>query len=230
LAVDRYIHFVAILFIFYNFETKVLSQSCIFFTTLRQLICRKLVIFLHFCDNKLSPDMQLLLTIRQKLGISQEYLAILLNIKRAQLEKAEKGFRHLPAPALMKLLQLHEALATVPVQPAKPAKSLRMPPKLPGMLDKLQQWSAAQSTYYQALAELIRVKQQQAQNCLAVLPQLEADCPTGEETSAALVLRIVKAESERQLKTYPLELAGRCEKIAMLLEQLATATEADIPV
>ena len=174
--------------------------------------------------------MELLLTIRQKLGISQDYLAILLNIKRAQLEKAEKGLRHLPAPALMKLLKLHDALASVPVPTAKPTKSLRLPSKLPRLLDDLQHWSATQSTHYQALAERIRVKHHQAKNFLAVLPQLEADCPPGEETSAALVLRIVKAESERQLKNYPLEFAGRCEKLAGLLGQLATATGADIPV
>jgi len=174
--------------------------------------------------------MELLLSVRQKLGISQEYLAILLEVNRPLLEKAEKGLRHLPAPALMKLLQLQEALATAPLPPTKPAKSLRLPPHLPRLLDDLQHWGANQSIYYQRLAQLIRIKHHQAQNCLAVLPLLAADSPTGEETCEALVLRIVKADSERQLKKYTLELAGHCEKIAALLAQIATLTAEDVPV
>jgi len=173
--------------------------------------------------------MEMINSVRQQLGISQEYLAILLGVQRTLLEKAEKGLRNLPAPALMKLLQLHEALAKAPKPPAKPVKSLRLPTQLPRLLDDLQHWGANQSLYYQGLAQLIRVKHHQAQNCLAVLPQLEPETSTAEETSPALVLRIVKAESERQLKKYPLELAGHCEKIAALLAQLAAITAEEVP-
>ncbi len=171
--------------------------------------------------------MELITTVRQNLGISQEYLAILLGVKRPLLEKAEKGTRNLPGPALLKLLQLHTAVSTAVLPYAIPAKSLRLPPKLPLLLEGLQQWSATQCAYYQNLAVQIRIKHHQANNCLAVLPQLAASHPPGEETSAALVIRILKAESERQIKNYPLVLAEQCEKMAVHLSNMATGIAAD---
>jgi transcriptional regulator with XRE-family HTH domain len=165
--------------------------------------------------------METISSVRQNLGISQEYLAILLGVKRSLLEKAEKGLRHLPGPALLKLLQLYEAIPATQLPHALPEKSTRLPPKLPELLAGLQQWSATQSAYFNNLSGEIRIRHHQAGNCMAVLPPLAAKEPPGEETSAALVIRILKAESERQIKKYPLELAGQCGQIATLLHRIA---------
>jgi transcriptional regulator with XRE-family HTH domain len=166
--------------------------------------------------------MEMISAVRQNLGISQEYLAILLGVKRSLLEKAEKGLRQLPGPALLKLLQLYEAIPSTQLPNAIPKKSTELPPKLPELLEGLQQWSVTQSAYYKNLANEIRIRHHQASNCLAVFPAFAANEPPGEETRAALVLRILKAESEQQLKKYPLELASKCGQMATLLHRIAT--------
>ena len=121
----------------------------------------------------------------------------------------------------MKLLQLYEAIPTTQLPHAIPKKSAKLPPKLPELLEGLQQWSIVQSAYYKNLSTEIRIRHHQASNCLAVVPALAANQPPEEETSAALVIRILKAESERQIKKYPIELARQCEQMASILQRIA---------
>ncbi len=161
--------------------------------------------------------MNFLSNIRAQLGISQQNLAFLLGISREQLNLAEMGRRQLPATALNTVVQLQEALLQKGKE-VKPAASKRLTPRLAAELEETAAWCADKGRHYIQLAELIVAKNEQANNCLAVLPQvfnaLEASDP---DDAAVLTLKIIAANSRKQLRQYPMELAQRCIHIGAQL-------------
>ena len=156
--------------------------------------------------------MHYLVFIREQLGISQDYLSVLLGTSREQLNLAEMGRRNLPAKALRFAVQLNEHFGSVATPSPSDAKKHRMPKNLSAELDAMEDWFMKQGKYYKALAETITLKHEQANHCLTILPKiftgLEQQTPENEK--AYLVLKIIKDTSRQQLERYPLALAQRC--------------------
>jgi transcriptional regulator with XRE-family HTH domain len=159
--------------------------------------------------------MESLKHIREQLGISQQYLAILLDTRRTLLSMAEIGKRDLPAKALATLVQLQQNIPQdLPTANASPHKKFARGPAT--ALDRLHDWAITKGKDYLQLASDMEAAYQQAILKREMLPALFPE-PNRKQ---AVVLSLIEMANEEIIAKCSPALSAWCRKTGEHLSQM----------
>ncbi len=151
--------------------------------------------------------------IRDQFGLSQQYLAVLLGVKRTLLSMAETNKRELPTAASIKLNEMFLSIGITEFE-TKEKSNMVLPDNPQKFIEKFQEKLLQKADLLEALAKQMEINYEIAQRRQQYLPNLFQDPTPAQKT----LLEILEMENQQLLSSSHPKNQNWCREMSAYLK------------